>query len=304
MREIDRNKVAMPGVLDLLNPGSLAAIETARAIAHFEAPGGGPKPKFKVYSHDEVKEALIDLFDLKCAYCETKVVSARDIEHFRPKGRIRTLTGAILSPGYYWLAADWNNLLLSCPDCNQNKRALERDANGKWTFVEISTGKLDQFPLLNEANRVRHHAQNISAEETDRLLLNPCNDPVRKHLRFDADGNILPRQLNGQVSEMAKVSIGVYVLHRQTLVEARKARYLDIIKCKADIEFASRMIEHTPASDKDLLWDRLTAYKNRLEAFTAKEEAFLQFSHFHIKKLKIENELAQAKKKFNTKFPP
>lgn len=62
-----------------------------------------------MYSRDSVKLALINLFEGKCAYCESKVnaVAARDIEHYRPKGQIDPGSGEeVIKPGYYWLAAD------------------------------------------------------------------------------------------------------------------------------------------------------------------------------------------------------
>ena len=50
------------------------------------------------------------MFHGKCAYCESKLthVTYGDIEHFRPKG----------NPHYRHLTFNWDNLLLSCPICN------------------------------------------------------------------------------------------------------------------------------------------------------------------------------------------
>jgi uncharacterized protein (TIGR02646 family) len=62
------------------------------------------------YKHDEIKEALIDMFQGKCAYCESDIthIDYGHIEHFKPKG----------TPAYYELAVDWDNLLLACGRCN------------------------------------------------------------------------------------------------------------------------------------------------------------------------------------------
>lgn len=67
------------------------------------------------YSHPQVKEALVKMFNGKCAYCESKiiVVTYGAIEHFYPKSQYPDLTFT------------WENLLLSCDKCN--------DANHKGT---------------------------------------------------------------------------------------------------------------------------------------------------------------------------
>ncbi len=63
----------------------------------------------------------------KCCYCE-KPISWKleaDLEHFRPKAAIHNSP----DPGYWWLAYEWLNYLLSCKHCNVIKS--------------------DQFPLAN-----------------------------------------------------------------------------------------------------------------------------------------------------------
>lgn len=276
MIPIDRSAVARPDVLDLENPSSAGAKETKKAIDHFTNPADNPKPSFSAYSHDSVKEALIELFHLKCAYCETRVTSARDIEHFRPKGRIDPGGGADpISPGYYWLAATWENLLLSCPDCNQRKRALERDEHGEIVFADESTGKLDQFPLSDESKRLTSHAQDEADEEPFRLLLNPCRDPVGKHIRFDTEGNVIARQVQGETSPMAIASIEVYVLYRPMLVEARKAKYLDMVKHLDSVRLVGQVLGSVDASQRDLLAAVLDKAEADLEAMTDPDQEFV-----------------------------
>jgi uncharacterized protein (TIGR02646 family) len=60
------------------------------------------------YKHEQVRDALRDLFHGKCAYCETKteVATWGHIEHYRPKSRFPKA------------AFDWDNLLWACPRCN------------------------------------------------------------------------------------------------------------------------------------------------------------------------------------------
>lgn len=43
----------------------------------------------EVYSGDDIRASLEELFHRKCAYCETIIAGATwDVEHFRPKGRV------------------------------------------------------------------------------------------------------------------------------------------------------------------------------------------------------------------------
>lgn len=69
------------------------------------------------YRHKEIKNALVDMFHGKCAYCESAIthIDYGHIEHFMPKSM----------PAYYELAVEWGNLLLACGRCNgaENKGA-------------------------------------------------------------------------------------------------------------------------------------------------------------------------------------
>jgi uncharacterized protein (TIGR02646 family) len=205
-------------------PCTLAERELHRALIFFadEANFAGERKltkqefKFDVYGDRELRKALEALFNNKCAYCESafKHVSPTDVEHFRPKSEIETGT-KVLRPGYYWLAAEWTNLLASCIDCNRKRW---HEVPGQ--VEEVRLGKLAQFPLSDETQRVRKGA--VDAEEAARLLLNPCEDHPEEHLTFDDEGLIHARSNNQNLpSKKGEVSITVYALQRKYLVEAR-----------------------------------------------------------------------------------
>jgi uncharacterized protein (TIGR02646 family) len=173
--------------------------------------------KFSVYKDPELVIALETVFGTKCAYCEGHfgAVTPKDVEHFRPKSEIDTGAG-VLRPGYYWLACEWENLLLSCPDCN---RPRKHEIPGQAAKAKL--GKETQFPLADEARRIRSHGQLID-EEGVRLLLNPCCDQPEEHLTFDEKGLVHARpDAGGAPSRMGEVSITVYALQRKGLVEER-----------------------------------------------------------------------------------
>lgn len=220
MIKVDRTKVPKPSALDKKN--KQGKTETEKAIEHYTSPAfDGTNFNFKVYSDSEVKESLIKLFKGKCAYCESTFlhVYSGDVEHFRPKGEIEEATPG-KKPGYYWLAADWDNLLLSCRNCNQKlSHSIYGTANKK------TMGKMNQFPLSDITRYVRKHdhPNGIADEEPYRLLLNPCIDNPEEHLEYGEEGVIRPkRDAAGTQSIMAKISIDVYVLQRVPLVQSRE----------------------------------------------------------------------------------
>ena len=110
---------------------------------------GTAKFKFdsSIYGHPTVKEELKDAQHKKCAFCESFIMHVQpgDVEHFRPKAAIGLAKGRVRRPGYYWLAYDWDNLLLACEECNRRH-------------------KRNAFPLLKGSRRARSHLDNIATE--------------------------------------------------------------------------------------------------------------------------------------------
>lgn len=186
--------------------------ETQKAIKHYEVDKKLEAFPFKSYNDSLLKTELFKYFH-KCAYCEGKfaATSDGDVEHFRPKGRVAGKNPP--TPGYYWLANDWDNLLLSCQHCNQGRvHILEgdfRNAKGK-------RGKEDQFPLRAPGvwTPVRGPVQD---EEAHRLLINPCIDDPEIHFDYDPVKGVLIAK-----TDQAEKSIEVFALGRKRLVDLRK----------------------------------------------------------------------------------
>src|SRR5574341_1705351 len=130
----------------------------------------------------------------KCAFCEGWAIGQEhgDVEHYRPKGEVEELdadpeTWGSEAPhlanvsgrkpkqlsvtGYWWLAYQWENYVLSCNICNRQwKRAI--------------------FPVA-EVPRALPPRPDI--EETP-LLLHPFRGPApREHLEFGRGGEVYPR---------------------------------------------------------------------------------------------------------------
>ena len=233
MISIKRDSVEIP---EILRDGSAKLKkELDAAIAHYSDPANTKAFKFKVYSSPTVKATLIKMGDGKCAYCESDILVTYvgDIEHFRPKGEIEELKASGNSkPGYYWLAADWDNLLLSCRNCNQKSKqqtATDDRLN--------SLGKMNQFPLFDEAKRVRTHEGDMNEEETVRLLLNPCIENPEEYFKYNINSGVIqPKKQEEFPKQRALASVKVFGLQRVPLVHAREKKAVQILKQMTRVE--------------------------------------------------------------------
>jgi uncharacterized protein (TIGR02646 family) len=231
MIKIDRGRVGCPAYID--GPGSAGHQEMLDNDAEHLA--GTNEFTFEAYKHQTVKDALEDLFGRKCAYCESdiKAVHPSEIEHYRPKGRIvewNPVTKKLdRQTGYYWLAARWSNLLVSCIDCNRRRK--HKDANGKL----MKSGKADYFPLATGSARASNDAALVGEVP---MLLNPCEDDPRKHLEFTDAGGIKPRQTNGFADARGAETIKLLGLARGGLIESRADHALSVNYCLLNIREA------------------------------------------------------------------
>jgi uncharacterized protein (TIGR02646 family) len=90
----------------------------------------------KKYNHLEVKNALVQMFYGKCAYCESQItiVTYGHIEHFYPKHR------------YIDKTFNWENLLLACDICNDAQHKGTRfpvDSDGQPLLINPTDGIAD-----------------------------------------------------------------------------------------------------------------------------------------------------------------
>lgn len=115
------------------------------------------------WSEKDVKTALWKHHHKKCCYCERKRDMKResDVEHFRPKAGV---TEEKTHPGYWWLAYEWTNYLLSCKACNQEY-------------------KRNHFPLLPNGLRAFKEKDDLSDEKP--VLIHPIDEEPEKFIGFD-----------------------------------------------------------------------------------------------------------------------
>lgn len=207
------------------------AFAERKAILDFMAANSGALPKsmsFSVYRDDPVKIVLIKMFHGKCGYCELLIVAGSDgdVEHYRPKKGVSDAKQAgVQHPGYWWLAMQWENLLLSCQHCNQSRRQLIHEP-GK-TEEDIArerqqnrlrtTGKLNRFPV--EGNHwIVAHTGDVAAEKP--LLLNPCDIDPEDLFEWEFERSISTVKAKGSDAR-AEATIDILGLNRRHLTEAR-----------------------------------------------------------------------------------
>jgi uncharacterized protein (TIGR02646 family) len=215
----------------LSTPGSIGHRETTRVITFYADPKNVNKAfhTYAAYKDDTVVEALTQIFHGKCAYCESRYTHVHpvDVEHYRPKGGV-VAGNQLKTPGYYWLAADWDNLLPSCIDCN--RRRVQEIAG----MPDSLLGKANLFPLRNEANRATNPGDEIHEEP---LLINPCVDDPAQHLKFNENGIVKG------LTDKGRASIEVLGLHRKSLTEARRDRSIEIRGTISTVKRLLRRIE-------------------------------------------------------------
>lgn len=194
-------------------PAKLLQLAAAEKKKNADRIKKGKGRTFSAYKNDVVRQALQEMFNNKCAYCEAYIphISPTEIEHFRPKSV------------YYWLAAEWSNLLLSCIHCNRPMKHFVSGAPNK-----VLSGKHTHFPIKNEKqNRcVSPKSKKKSLDERYRLLIDPCIDDPEEYFSYiqtgNAVGNIFLKDgLTPLKTERAQESIRLYGLCRMELVGRR-----------------------------------------------------------------------------------
>ncbi|MBQ9230734.1 MAG: TIGR02646 family protein [Prevotella sp.] len=160
------------------------------------------------YKTNDIKDKLKKLYHYKCAYCENKVEQGH-VEHYRPKQI------------YYWLAYSWDNLMYTCPTCNEFKG----------TNFEIEGERAVSPDVVDDLGDI-----NIcSSQKYDKLekpvLLNPERDNLNDVFLFDEEGHI-----KGNDNKRADYTIKTCRLDRDYLLDSRR-KIVDEFRNKVRAEF-------------------------------------------------------------------
>jgi uncharacterized protein (TIGR02646 family) len=209
-------KATAPAPAVLLNQGNNATLALQEGFDNGELDF---EFDTQIYGHNDVKSALVRLQDEKCCFCESRIthISYGDVEHFRPKAGWVQVNERLNKPGYYWLAYEWNNLLLSCDKCNRRY-------------------KKNYFPISDTTQRALSHHYNIAAESP--IFVHPVLENPEAHITFDGAA---PKHL----TERGRVTIEKLGLDRRELNEVR----LESLNKVRDIYF---LANNTPATTVEI----------------------------------------------------
>lgn len=172
MISVNKDFTVVPAALDTAERTALITLALTEKNKH--------DFKSKVY-RDGTLAALEVLYHYKCGYCETDTTAGApmQVEHYRPKAKV---TEDDTLEGYYWVAYEWSNLLLSCAKCN-NKKRNRFPVQG----VRVIRPTLDVLGLPDDDSRL---VNSLTFRQEQALLLHPEIDHVEDFFIFKPDGKI------------------------------------------------------------------------------------------------------------------
>lgn len=222
---IERNAVPEPMIFRQEAPELLERL--ARYFADRTPRHAQSKPPFdsRLKRSAEVRRALRELFENRCAFCETDVGSGEDIEEFRPRSRAAQADRSVDPDHYWWLAYEWTNFYLCCRRCNYNKGT--------------------RFPTEKARAEPFAHGEELARESP--MLLDPCRDQPNDHLQFHPDGRIKALTPQGEAT------IATFGLDREELNVERMRVYEHVRSlCKLYIGL------HWPHAERDEVAQRVS----------------------------------------------
>lgn len=230
-------RTACPPSLDPANPEAAGPRELRALIAKRGRGEALKSNDFNAYGSLAVRDALREMFNGKCAYCESKIAGSQDtdVEHYRPKAGVTDADAAgVAHPGYWWLAMVWDNLVLSCQHCNQSRSYQIIIPDGLETEEELraflehpprtTAGKLNAFP---SAGNIWITGPDGDLANEHPLILNPVDTDPAEHLDWVLfQGAATVRAKNA--SPAGEATAQILGLNRRWLEEDRRIRLLEL----------------------------------------------------------------------------
>ncbi|MNQ52685.1 hypothetical protein D3C85_667100 [compost metagenome] len=215
------------------------------------------------------KNLFIPLHNLsngKCWYSEAlEVMSDRDVDHFRPKGKARNIDKIPRADeeGYWWLAFDYENFRFSSQYSNQirkDKFAKKKAAGGKGVF----------FPLFENSIVAK---TKVRCQDEEIMLLDPCDEDDPSLITFDSTGAAIPNVkalLDDNDRIRVETSIKLYHLDHGPLVDLREKLWA---RCQRKID-EIRAISNDPAGVSNFGKNRVRFLRQEIRSITERSEEF------------------------------
>ncbi len=201
------------------------------------------------YKKKDTTTLLKRIYKNKCAYCEQIVLQDSEqnktlpndksiVEHYRPTSK------------YYWLAYSWDNLLLSCLACSDNKGNDFEIINQKIEYSNSFKNKIHKSTKLY--NRLEKPK-----------MIHPELEDIKDKLDFNRDGVIK------SADERVKYTIKTCKLDRYELNEKRQTvlnKLIDDINYVIEQKESMRdVILNFMDKNNDFIAFRIWISKNRKE---------------------------------------
>jgi uncharacterized protein (TIGR02646 family) len=254
MRQLRRPGVTVP----TLAKGGAGGDKRDDHVDNFSKKGESPSTFPPHWTKPDVRGALYAMHGRVCGYCGADVSEAgNDVEHFRPKSNV---LDDKTHGGYWWLAYEFSNYLLSCVVCNQRY-------------------KVDRFPMQQGAIHVRYQdRQNLATEQ--RVLLDPTCDMIENYVTVDWSkpaGKLEPRagltsaegarvvqvldffRVNRRAAQRKKrAEIQRHVINKVAECNAHEVRYLAIRyrphSLVAKVILEAKAPQSLPTPEEELEW--------------------------------------------------
>ena len=193
-----------------------AKLETEKSVSNNASPQISSIYKDK-YIKKQYYLASKSCFAGKCAYCEANITDFQrgDIEHFRPKLGVTDENdnpvivdyghGLTQHKGYYWLAYEIDNLLLSCEICNQPS-----------VIKEEKIGKHNRFPVEDNVYSITENKKVMEKP----LLINPLNEDPSEFIIVDPENGFMRPKNESKKGEITIKVLGLNI--REQLQNERK----------------------------------------------------------------------------------
>jgi len=213
-----------------------------------------------LWTEKPVKQFLHKSQHGKCCYCEAEQwIINSDVEHFRPKGKVDESENHL---GYWWLAYEWDNLLIACGTCNRSY-------------------KKSKFPLLNEKDRAYNKTDKLDQEKP--YLINPLKEDPERFIEYKIPVVDWEKEESVMVEAIGKDKRGRRTVNELTGIndiEVKRERGEKIKNCEMDLELLKKVNEREE-------------YKKRFDKWTSHKREFSGLMKFYLKYLKKEGRIPE-----------
>jgi hypothetical protein len=164
--------------------------------------------KQRLWRDERLRTWLLKQFNNKCWYTEaSESVSPIDVDHYRPKGRVKDLDGNE-SEGYWWLTFRWDNYRIS--------------------GHLINNKKLDLFPLVEGVRAREFDPVTLRLEAP--LLIDPTKDEARL-ISYERDEDaciaVPSAEISAREKYRAEKTIELLGLNLRVRLNEKRAEYWD-----------------------------------------------------------------------------